>query len=265
MPMCADICTNEEKSARFQQALDRIVRLEERERHGIGMQKEKTLHAVLKAYEDPDEDHHEIPIENYIADIYCEKTGSITEIQTANFGYLRNKLDAFLPLYHVTVVYPIPAVKWITWIDPETGELGKRSRSPTKGSFYSAFRELYRISSYLDHPNLSIKLILLDMEEYRLKDGWGRDGKRGSHRYDRVPTRLVDETVINEPRDYMQFIPYDIQEPFTAKELARSCGQPGNSFSTEALILRKMGVIVQSGKKGRSYLYRVAEDPEPSL
>ena len=200
--MCADICTNEEKNARFQRALDRIVRLEERERHGIGMQKEKTLHAVLKAYEDPDEDHHEIPIENFIADIYCEKTGSITEIQTANFGYLRNKLDAFLPLYHVTVVYPIPAVKWITWIDPETGELGKRSRSPKKGNFYSAFRELYRISSYLDHPNLSIKLILLDMEEYRLKDGWGRDGKRGSHRYDRVPTRLVDETVINEPRDY---------------------------------------------------------------
>ena len=137
--MCADICTNEEKSARFQRALDRIVRLEERERHGIGMQKEKTLHAVLKAYEDPDEDHHEIPIENYIADIYCEKTGSITEIQTANFGYLRNKLDAFLPLYHVTVVYPIPAVKWITWIDPETGELGKRSRSPKKGKLLQCF------------------------------------------------------------------------------------------------------------------------------
>ena len=71
--------------------------------------------------------------------------------------------------------------------------------------------------------------------------------------------------MINEPRDYMQFIPYDIREPFTAKELAKSCGQPRDSFSTEALIFRKMGVIVQSGKKGRSYLYRVAEDPEPAL
>ena len=259
MPMCADTCTNKERDARFQRALDRIVRTEERERHGIGMQKEKTLHAVLKAYEDPDEDHHEIPIESFIADIYCEKTGTITEIQTANFGYLREKLDAFLPLYHVTVVYPIPASKWITWIDPETGELEKRSRSPKKGSFYSAFRELYRISSYLDHPNLSIKLILLDMEEYRLRDGWSRDGKRGSHRYDRVPTRIVGETLITEPRDYMQFIPYELEEPFTAKELAESCGQKGNSFSTEALILRKMGVIEQVGKRGRSYLYRVAQ------
>ena len=258
MPMCADTCTNKDTDARFRQALDRVVRLEERERHGIGMQKEKTLHAVLKAYEVPDEDHHEIPIENYIADIYCEETGTITEIQTANMGYLRQKLDVFLPLYHVRVVYPIPAVKWVTWIDPETGELGKRSRSPKIGSFYSAFRELYKISSYLDHPNLSIKLILLDMEEYRLKDGWGRDGKRGSHRYDRVPTRIVGETLLTEPRDYMQFIPYELDEPFTAGELAKSCGLRVKSFSTEALILRKMGVIEQVGKRGRSYLYRVA-------
>ena len=259
MLMCADTCTNKQRDERFQKALDAIVRPGDRERHGIGMQKEKTLHAVLKAYEDPDEDHLEIPIGNYIADIYCRETESIIEIQTANFGYLRGKLDAFLPQYHVTVVYPIPASKWVTWIDPETGELGKRSRSPKKGSFYSAFRELYRISSYLDHPNLSIKLILLDMEEYRLQDGWGRSGKRGSHRYDRIPTRIVGETLLTQPRDYLQFIPYDLEEPFTAKELARSCGYPRESFSTEALILRKLGVIEKTGTKGRSYLYKVAE------
>ncbi len=259
MPMCADTCTNKERDARFQRALDSVVRPQERERHGIGMQKEKTLHAVLKAYEDPDEDHHEIPIGNYIADIYCEKTGSITEIQTANFGYLRDKLRAFLPDYRVTVVYPIPAHKWITWIDPVTGEQEKRNRSPKKGSFYSAFRELYRISSFLDHPNLSVKLILLDIEEYRLRDGWSRDGKRGSHRFDRIPTRIVSETLLAQPRDYLQFVPYDLKEPFTARELAGSCGCPGSSFSTEALILMKMGVIERVGRKGRSYLYRAAE------
>ena len=259
MPMCADICTNNERDARFQRALDSVVRPGERERHGIGMQKEKTLHAVLKAYEDPDEDHHEIPIDQYIADIYCQKTETITEIQTANLGYLREKLTAFLPDYRVRVVYPIAASKWITWIDPETGELGKRSRSPKKGTYYTAFRELYKISSFLGHPNLSVKLILLNIEEYRLQDGWGRDGKRGSHRYDRVPTQIVGETLLTEPRDYMQFIPYDLDEPFTARELAAGCGFPRSSFSTEALILRKLGVIEQVGKKGRSYLYRAAE------
>ena len=56
----------------------------------------------------------------------------------------------------------------------------------------------------------------------------------------------------------MQFIPYELDEPFTAGELAKSYGLRVKSFSTEALILRKMGVIEQVGKRGRSYLYRVA-------
>ena len=104
-----------------------------------------------------------------------------------------------------------------------------------------------------------MKLILLDIEEYRLQDGWGREGKRGSHRYDRIPTRIVSETLLTEPRDYLQFVPYDLEEPFTAKDLAKSCGFPRESFSTEALILRKMGVIEQTGRKGRAYLYRAVQ------
>ena len=113
--MCADTCTNNERDARLRRALDSVVKPGDRERHGIGMQKEKTLHAVLKAYEDPDVDHHEIPIGNYIADIYREDTGSITEIQTGSFSPLREKLKAFLPLYHVTVVC----------ISDESGELAR--------------------------------------------------------------------------------------------------------------------------------------------
>ena len=262
--MCAATCTSTENGAseylrdeRFRQALRRIVSPGERERHGIGMQKEKTLHAVLKAYEDPDEDHHEIPIVPYIADIY--NGSSITEIQTAGLDRLRDKLRAFLPAYPVTVVYPIPASKWVIWVDPATGETGKKNRSPLKGSFYTAFKELYKISGFLTDPNLTVKLILLDMDEYRLQDGWSRDGKRGSHRYDRIPLRIVDETVLSQPRDYLQFIPYELPETFTAAELARSAGCRAKGFSTAALVLYRLGVIERVGKRGRAYLYRVPE------
>ncbi len=259
MPTCENTCTNDPRTRRFQSALESIISLTERERHGIGMQKEKSLHAVLKAYEDPDEDHQEIPIDKFIADIYND--GRITEIQTANLGSLREKLDCFLKDYEVTVVYPIPARKYVTWIDPETGELGKRSLSPKRGSFYHAFKELYKISSYLDHSNLNVKLILIDMEEYRVQDGWDRTRKRGSHRYDRMPTAIVDEMLLTQPMDYMQFIPYDIEEPFTAKELAIKCGfkRKSDNFSTVALVLNRLGVLERVGKRGRAYLYRVSE------
>ena len=65
--------TDEERQARFQRALDLVITPAEREKHGIGMQMEKTLHAVLKAYEDPEEDHQEIPS---ILPIFTMKTGS---------------------------------------------------------------------------------------------------------------------------------------------------------------------------------------------
>ena len=89
---------------------------------------------------------HEIPIENYVADIY---TGTeIIEIQTRQFNRMREKLDAFLRLYPVTIVYPIPRYKWLIWIDEESGELSKPHKSPVKGSPYMAFAELYKIKSY---------------------------------------------------------------------------------------------------------------------
>ena len=37
---------------------------------GIGTLSEKTLHAVLKAYYEPDEDKHEVALDGYYADIF---------------------------------------------------------------------------------------------------------------------------------------------------------------------------------------------------
>lgn len=142
----------EEARKRFDAARTKVITLRPRERHGIGMQSEKTLHAVLKNYIDPDEDHQEIPIDRYIADIFVRD--HIIEIQTANMNAMRAKLACFLPQYPVRVVYPIPAEKWIIWVDPETGELLNKNRSPLRGSFFHAFRELYKIRPYLRDPNL---------------------------------------------------------------------------------------------------------------
>ena len=106
--------------ASFERAREKIIG-KNRLRQGIGTLSEKTLHAVLKNYYAPDEDMHEIPIENYVADIF---TGTeIIEVQTRAMNRMRKKLDAFLPLYPVTIVYPIPREKWLYWIDDKTGEV----------------------------------------------------------------------------------------------------------------------------------------------
>lgn len=248
------MCVNE---ALFEQAKDRIIGLD-RTRHGIGTLSEKTVHAVLKNYYAPDTDMHEIPVEGFVADIY---TGSeIIEIQTRSFDAMRRKLSAFLPMYEVTIVYPIPHIKWLSWIDETSGETSPKRKSPKRGNPYQAFVELYRIRPFLSDKNLHFRFDLIDMEEYRLLNGWSRDKKRGSDRYDRIPLKFVQEVRIDRKEDYLQFVPFDLPEPFTAKEFAASAKIRPELARTVLLILTDLGTVTRVGKKGNSYLYQVNED-----
>lgn len=241
---------------RFEQAKNKIIG-KSRDRHGIGTLSEKTVHAILKNYYAPDEDMHEIPIEGYIADIY---TGSeIIEIQTRQLNKLRVKLEAFLPLYPVTVCYPMPRQKWLIWIDEDSGELSNRRKSPVTGNAYMAFPELYKIKMFLKHPNLRIKIVLLDMEEYRLLNGWSRNKKKGSTRYDRLPTAFAEEVDIDSVQDYLQFLPYDLKEPFTSADYAKSVGIRRELGQVVLNLLTYTETVERIGKEGRNYLYRVTE------
>lgn len=241
---------------RFEQAKNRVIGVG-RVRQGIGTLSEKTMHAVLKNYYAPDTDMHEIPIENYVADIY---TGTeIIEIQSRSFNTMRKKLSAFLPLYPVTIVYPIPHVKWLSWIDEETGETSPKRKSPKKGNAYQAFIELYKIRPFLSNENLKFRFDLIDMEEYRLLNGWSRDKKKGSDRYDRIPQKLVEEVCIDRREDYMQFIPYGIEEPFTTKDFAKAAKVPVHLAQTVLLILNDLKIVERTGKRGNLYLYHICE------
>jgi len=241
---------------RFEEAREKIIG-KSRVRQGIGTLAEKTMHAVLKNYYAPDEDMHEIPIENYVADIY---TGTeIIEIQTRSMDRMRKKLDTFLPLYPVTIVYPIPREKWLYWIDDETGEVSQKRKSPKKGNPYQAFIELYKIRPFLRNPNLRLRLDLIDMEEYRLLNGWSKDKKKGSERYDRIPTQFFEEIRIDCIRDYMQLIPYELQEQFTVKDFAKCAKIPVRLAGTVLLIFHDLELVRRVGKTGNSYIYEVNE------
>ncbi len=238
----------------FEAARKKVIGVD-RQRLGIGTLSEKTVHAILKNYYEPNEDRQEIPVERYVADIYAN--GEIIEIQTRQFNKMRNKLTAFLPLYPVTIVYPIPFEKWIIWVDEETGELSRKRKSPVRGNPYIAFAELYKIKMFLKDPNLRVRLVLMNMEEYKLLNGWSRDRKRGASRYDRIPVELVQEIEINCVQDYMQFVPSELEGTFTSKEFAAAAHISVTLSQTVLNILYHVGIVTRTGKKGNQYLYDV--------
>lgn len=241
---------------RFQSVKDNYISTQ-RARCSIGTLQEKTVHGILKDYYAPDKDMQEVPVNGYVADIF---TGTeIIEIQTANFNKMRDKLTCFLTQYPVTIVYPIPRHKWIGWINEETGECSSLRKSPLTGTIYRAFYELYKIKTFLPDKNLHLCFPLLDIEEYRLLNGWSRDKKRGSQRYDRIPVALVDEIRFDRTEDYLQIIPYELEEPFTVSEFARAVKIRNEEAQRVLHILKYLGLIVQCGKKGRAYAYHVKE------
>lgn len=240
---------------RFEEIRDAAVS-SGREGRSIGTYKEKTLHAILKDYYAPDKSMQEISVDGYVADIYTGQ--EIIEIQTANFNKMRAKLNCFLPNYPVTVVYPIARIKYLSWIDEATGECSKPRKSPVKGSVYRAFVELYKIKSILSQENLCLCFPLLEVEEYRLLNGWSQDKKKGSCRYDWIPRALLDEIRLEKPEDYLRLIPENLPEPFTALEFGKAVGEKKQIAGIVLHVLNYLNVLERCENRGRFYTYQRA-------
>lgn len=247
--------TDMEENRRYFGEITDLLLSREKEENGFGTLQEKTIHEVIKDFYCYDHDFQEQKRGRYIADIAVGD--DIWEIQTRAFNKLRGKLDAFLKKYHVTVIYPVAVEKKIYWLDQETGAITGGRRSPRRGNAYDVFWELYKIRPYLADPNLSIHVFLMDMEEYKLLNGWSRDKKRGASRYDRLPGKLKDIVRLETKKDYSYFLPDSLPEEFTSQDLAKCAHIPRDTAQACLLILRDLEVVELVGKKGRSNLHRI--------
>ncbi len=222
---------------------------------GIGTLGEKTVHSTLKQYLSRDLSCQEIKIGTYYADVCVD--GHIFEIQTRQFNKLYRKLEFFLAEHPVTVVYPITDSNYLRWVTPDTGEITAPKKSTHRGNVLQVFAELYRIRPFLSHPNFSLKLVLMDMEEYRLLDGYGKDKKKRATKCDKFPMKLVAEYDIETPQDYMMLLPAELPEAFTTREFARCAKIPLGLAQTTLLLLSELHIVLRTGKQGNAYIYEL--------
>lgn len=239
---------------RFTEAYNKVM-FNKQKKDGIGTLSEKSLHAIIKNYLEPDESKQEIKIGKNYADIYNEE--GIIEIQTRQFNKLRNKLTELLKYYKVKVVYPIPFKKWIFWVNDETSEISRGRKSPKTGTVYDAFFEFYKIKALLNNSNLSLKIILLDAEEYRHLNGWSKDKKKGSCRMDIIPKRIENEIDICTVHDYKKLIPKGLDNGFTSRDFAKEANINIEKAQITLNILYEVKAVERIGKSGKSYLYTI--------
>ena len=216
---------------------------------GIGTYQEKTLHKVIKNYYESSENNQEVKVDGFVCDI--KKDDMIIEVQTRSLNKLVKKLEVLLNNYKVKVVYPIPHIKYLAWL--KDGEVVSYRKSPKVGSIYDISKELYKIKWFLNNPNLELTILLIDLVEYRNLDGYSKDKKRGSTRFDFIPKELYDEVVI---KDYNIFVPFSDNETFTSRDYAKKTKQNLSRSQILLTILQYINVVEVVGKDKRYNLYK---------
>lgn len=253
------IFTSRIDKAKFNRACEQFA-ASEHVRSSIGTLGEKSLHATLKWYYESDGDRHEIPIGNYIADIVGEH--GIIEIQTRNFIKMKPKLAELLEAVHVTVIYPLINQKQIINMDYNTGEVISSRKSPKRENIYSSVHELYAIKPLLKNPNLTIKMPVLSANEIRVfgvhtQRRRKQHTRKGEYVSDIIPADILDEIILSEPRDYRMFCPENLPEAFNSADFAQAAHSDIYTSRRILNILNYMDIIENTGKNGRTKIYRV--------
>ena len=222
---------------------------------GIGLLRERHLHASLKRWYARPGDLEEVRVDGYVIDLVRDDL--LIEVQTRGFAGMKPKVKALLGHGHrLRVVHPIAVDRWIVNVEPD-GTVLRRRLSPRHGGLADIASELITFPELLARPNFEVEVLLTAQEEYRhLVPGtcWRRKG------WTVIERRLVDvldQVGLATPSDLLRLMPGELPQRFTTAELATGLRRPRRVAQHVAYCLARTGVIDVVGKRGHAVEYRL--------
>lgn len=229
--------------------------IEDVKKDSIGLLQEHTLHRVLKFYISLNKANHEQKVNKMFADVKIEN--KIFEIQTKSFNALRKKLDIFLKDYDVTIVYPVALNKNI-YLTNDFGELISNKKSPKHGNALDIMWELYKIKPYLLNDKLHFKIIMLDIDEFRMQKEKTWKSRKGFERENQIPRKIHKVYDIKSNFDFKAILlEYNLPEVFTSKIFSKTTKLTLKKATTSLNVLTHLNVVERIGKEKNSYLYKI--------
>ena len=217
----------------------------------IGTLNEGSLHAALKADYARPGDEFEVPLDGFVIDI-C-RGDALIEIQTGSFGAMGRKLDHLLPSHPMLLVHPIAVESYLA-------RPGKNPRkSPKKGSVYSLFGELVSIPTLLDHPNLTLEIVLVSVTKIQVEDAKARRGRGGFRTEDRQLREILGRQRFEQSRDLLGLVPDGLPPVFTTADLASRAGIGRDVAQQMAYCLRPLGLFIEQGRTKAGIQYSLAD------
>ena len=223
---------------------------------GIGIYNEKRLHRILKNTFCENEDCFEVKVGRYVADVLVRDT--IFEIQCASFSPLQKKLEYYLNQteYNVCVVCPMIAKKTVIRAERETGEIARMRVSAKKDNELNALAKLYPIRHLLSHERLTVKVMLIEAEEYRYSEAV-RYRRTGKYDAELFPIALVGSVELCSIEDYKRFLPEELYgTEFSAADFAKLTKLKSRDAYSALNTLAELGILNRE-KQGRNVRYSV--------
>jgi hypothetical protein len=216
------------------------------------MLNEQPLHAALKSRYAPPGSRLEVEVDGFVVDVAREDL--LVEIQTGNFSSIKQKVTSLAEHHPLLLVYPVPREKWLIKLPKEPDGQTRRRKSPKRGRLEEVFKELVSFPHLMCNRAFSLEVVLTHEEEVRRyePDRWRN---RGWVTVERRLLDVVDRHTFRQPEDLAALLPSDLPDRFTTADLARAMDGPRWLAQKMAYCLRKMGVIAQVGRRGRSNLY----------
>lgn len=220
----------------------------------IGTLRERSLHAALKDWAACPGDELEIALDGYVIDIL--RGDQIIEIQTGNFTHIKDKLKVLLEHYKVLLIYPLAQAKWIVRQNAN-GEIVGRRKSPKRARVEELFSQAIRMPELFAHPNLTLQVVMVHLEEYWKDDGKGSWRRKYWSKADQKLLQVIGIHTFDSYQSYSSLIPETLPSPFTNHQLAETLSIRRSLARKMTYTLRKMSILELVGKKGNANLYKI--------
>ena len=250
----------EARKARFDRLCEEAMRQDIRiSDSGIGTLGEKRLHAVIKRYICEDIDCHEVGVKDrrFVSDVRIGD--DIYEVQTGDFYPMKQKIAYYLEHTDctVTVVHPLSAVRWMSWVDPKTMEISPRRKVTRAEHAAHLLPQLYSLSEHLQNPRLKFRILMLETQDFRLLNSRARNPKLHTKHYECIPLALLDEIDFKSPTDFRALIPDTLPSHFTVKDFSKAAKIYGRDAYSAVYALVALGLVEQTDPIGRAKGFRI--------
>ncbi len=206
---------------------------------------ETTLHRQLKQSYASSDGETEVTLGSFRIDAI--RDDELIEIQCASLSALRSKAKRLLGRHALRIVKPIFHRTRITKLTEPNGKIVSRRLSPKRGHVVDIFEELIYLTQVFPHPNLTIEVVLVDVEQFRVPATVKKRRRRWQKDYtihDVQLEAIKERYEFHEPSDLLRIIdwPGGI-ETITTETIAKAIDRPRWVAQKIAYVLKHVGAI----------------------